>query len=189
MSAWQKPVQVQWRASADNLAYVMQLELRLRAERRSETADALGRAAAAMEAAREAGRAFAVEPAEKLPLARDGFQSDFSTPVFVITPGRCASACLDAIDTFKRFPNTTLIGAPTSADSQYLEIRTEALPSGHGIAIIPTKLWMHRPRKGGQVYKPDVEATQLDWSTKAFLDLVEKRLTRGRSGRQLRTQS
>lgn len=56
-------------------------------------------------------------------------------------------------------------------------------------AIIPTKLWMHRSRQGGQVYKPDVEATQLDWSTEAFLDVVEKRLTRGRSGRQLPTQS
>ena len=107
--------------------------------------------------------------------------SDFATPVYVITSGRCASACLDAVDTFKLFPNTKLIGAPTSADTQYLEIRAEPLPSRHGIAIIPTKVWMYRPRKSGQVYSPDVEAKQLDWSTNAFLDLVEKGVTRHRS--------
>jgi len=180
IAALQKPVQIWWRASTGNIAYVKQLELRLRDEGRIETAEQIGRAAQAMEAARQAGHPFALDPKDDSQAPRSEVQSDFSTPVYVITPGRCASACLDAVDTFTQFRNTTLIGAPTSADSEYLEIRTEPLPSGHGIAIIPTKAWMHRSRKGGQIYKPDVEATQLDWSTNAFIDLVEGLLNQGR---------
>jgi hypothetical protein len=147
------------------------------------------RAAAAMEAAREAGRPFAAEPAEKLPLTRNKFYSDFSTPVFCYRAGsvrQCLPGCdrhLQALSEHDPDRCSDVSRQPISG------IRSEALPSGHGIAIIPTKLWMHRSRQGGQVYKPDVEATQLDWSTEAFLDVIEKRLTRGRSGRQLPTQS
>jgi hypothetical protein len=53
-----------------------------------------------------------------------------TTPVYVIVPGQCASACLDALDYFKLFPNTKLIGAPSSSDSTYMEVREAPLPSG-----------------------------------------------------------
>lgn len=178
ITASQRPVQIWWRASPGNTAYVEQEEAQLRREARGATADDWAKIGKLMQTALDSGHLFAVEPREKPPAASLESHSDLSTPVYVITSGRCASACLDAIDTFKLFPNTLLIGAPTSADSQYLEIRTERLPSGHGIAIIPTKIWMFRPRKGGLIYKPDVEATQLDWSTNAFLDLIETRLPR-----------
>lgn len=173
MAVWHKPVQIWWRASAGNTAYVKQLQMRLREEGQREPADQLGKVVRVMDAALKSRRPFAVEPRDK-PLADTSVaRSDFTTPVYVITPGRCASACLDAVDTFKRFPNTRLIGAPTSADSAYLEVRTAPLPSRHGVAIIPTKLWMYRPRKGGQAYVPDLEAKQLDWTTKTFLDMIE----------------
>lgn len=172
----QKGAQIWWRASPSNTAYVEQLSSRLRHEGQS-SADQIGRVTALMRTALHSGHPFAIEPSD--PPAKTGHaSSDFSAPVYVITPGRCASACLDAVDTFKLFANTHLIGAPTSADSQYIEIRTEPLPSGHGLAIIPTKMWVNRPRKGGEVYSPNVEATQLDWSTKAFLDLIQAQLTR-----------
>lgn len=178
MAIWQKQVQIWWRASAGNTAYVRGLEAQLRQQGRREFADELRNVLQVMETAHDAGRTFAVEPQHHSTTTAVAAQSDFFTPVYVITPGRCASACLDAVDIFKRFPNTRLIGAPTSADSAYLDVRTEPLPSGHGIAIIPTKLWMYRPRKGGEVYMPDVEAKQLDWSTKTFLDLVEAQVRR-----------
>ena len=177
----QKAVQIRWRASPGNIAYVNQLTTRLRQQGSLQTADEIGKAAQAMQLALSVGHPFASDSDNEHPVAAIKQASHFTTPVYVIVPGRCASACLDAVDTFKLFPNTKLIGAPTSADSQYLEIRTEPLPSGHGIAIIPTKVWMYRPRKSGQVYRPDVEATQLDWSTKAFLDLVERTLLKGGS--------
>lgn len=171
----QKRVQIWWRASPGNTAYVEQLSSRLGRERQS-SADQITRVTALMRTALHSRNPFAIEPSDT-PVKTGHAAPDFSAPVYVITPGRCASACLDAVDTFKLFRNTHLIGAPTSADSQYIEIRTEPLPSGHGLAIIPTKMWVNRPRKGGEVYNPDVEATQLDWSTKAFLDLIQAQLT------------
>jgi hypothetical protein len=178
ITAAQGSVQIWWRASAGNVAYVEREEKQLRQEARPATAEEWAKIGKLMQAALHSGHPFAIEPRDASPPARRLERSRFSTPVYVITPGRCASACLDAVDAFKLFPNTRLVGAPTSADSQYLEIRTERLPSGHGIAVIPIKVWMYRPRKGGAVYSPDIEATQLDWSTKAFLDLIETRLPR-----------
>lgn len=170
----QQQVQIWWRASRANTAYVRQLSSRLRHEGQSSAAQ-IGEVAALMRTALHSGHPFAIEPKDRLTKAGRA-TSDFSAPVYVITPGRCASACLDAVDTFKLFANTHLIGAPTSADSRYIEVRTEPLPSGHGLAIIPTKMWVNRPRKGGEVYMPEVEATQLDWSTHAFLDLIQAQL-------------
>ena len=65
--------------------------------------------------------------------------SDFKTKVFVIVPPQCASACLDALDKFKLFENTTLFGAPSSADSMYMEVRLADLPSGLGKVVVPNK--------------------------------------------------
>jgi hypothetical protein len=103
--------------------------------------------------------------------------SDFRAQGYVITPGRCASACLDAVDTFTRFGNVRLIGAPTSADSTYMEVRSQPLPSGRGVIVIPTKVWLGRPRAGGEIYKPHIVMDALDWSTASFLDRIERDLT------------
>ncbi|MEM7702804.1 MAG: S41 family peptidase [Pseudomonadota bacterium] len=89
-------------------------------------------------------------------------------PVYVITHGFCASACLDGIDTFTRFDGVKLVGAPTSADTEYLEIRFQDLPTGRGAVILPTKIWINRPRASGEVYHPDILVTDLDWDTEAM---------------------
>jgi hypothetical protein len=102
--------------------------------------------------------------------------SDFTRPVYVIVPGQCASACLDALDLFTRFPGVKLIGAPSSADSTYLETRTELLPSKIAAVTIPLKIWVHRPRASGQFYRPDIEVNDLEWSTAAFVAAVERDL-------------
>lgn len=94
-------------------------------------------------------------------------------PVYVIVPGQCASACLDAIDVFKLFPNTKLIGAPSSADSTYMEVRSAKLPSGMGYGIIPMKMYVDRPRANGEYYAPDIEMRAFDWSTGSFLKRIE----------------
>ncbi len=96
-------------------------------------------------------------------------------PVYVITDGGCASACNDALDVFTRFPNTRLIGAPSSADSTYLEVRTQPTPSGMGNIVLPMKIWVGRPPRPGpaDTYIPDTEVTGLSWTTETFLDLIE----------------
>jgi hypothetical protein len=107
---------------------------------------------------------------------------ELKAPVYVIVPGQCASACLDAVDVFTRFQNVKLIGAPSSADSTYMDIRSQALPSGLGAVIIPNKVYVGRPRGAGFAYRPAIEVRDLDWSTEAFekvvLDDVVRRVRR-----------
>lgn len=97
-------------------------------------------------------------------------------PVYVITDGGCVSACLDAVDTFTRFDNVKLVGAPTSADTVYLEVHTEPLPIGRGFVLLPTKIWVNRPRGSGEVYHPDILVTDLDWNSETILQHIERDL-------------
>src|SRR5690606_41767582 len=73
---------------------------------------------------------------------------------------------------FSLFDNTKLAGAPSSADSTYMDVRYEALPSGLGKVIIPNKVYVNRPRGNGQYYSPALTHNELDWSTRALLDKV-----------------
>ena len=72
-----------------------------------------------MQAAYEKGEQFYVEIVPQSNKQCQKRQS-FTTPVYVIVPGQCASACLDALDSFKLFANTQLVGAPSSTDSTYI---------------------------------------------------------------------
>lgn len=175
MDKYFKNVRIWWRASPDNVAYMSELEAKLRKDGQDRIADTIGQTGAGMRESLAKGEPFFVQGEEKdaRTYPSEMPPTDFMTPVYVITPGRCASACLDAIDTFKQFSNVKLIGAPTSGDSTYMEARTMDLPSGEGRIVIPIKVWMKRPRGSGEVYTPDILVTDLDWSTRTFLDKVE----------------
>jgi hypothetical protein len=133
-----------------------------------------------MEAATARGDRFIEEP--DLPIAAPAVSEDngpkVSAPVYVIVPGQCASACLDAVDLFRLFPGVKLVGAPSSSDSSYMEVRTQLLPSGMAHVILPMKLYVNRPRGNGSWYKPDIPISDLDWSTDTFLKTVEQDLGR-----------
>jgi hypothetical protein len=176
MNGYFAGTQIWWRPTDGTLAHLRENEDTTRRRGDIESADAQSRFIAKIAAAQGRGDQFYVQPFGDLPLsARDTRRrtGDLRAPVYIITSGRCASACLDALDTFTRFGNVTLIGAPTSADSTYMEVREEPLPSGHGMLVVPTKMWVNRPRGGGEVYRPDILMDSLDWSTKAFLDRIE----------------
>lgn len=170
-------VAIWWRASEGNIAYMADLERQLRGNGLNAVADNIRSAGAGMRAAAAAGRPYYVEreQTDSAPAALSSAQP-FSTPVYLITPGRCGSACLDATDLFSLFPNVRRIGAPTSADSNYMEVRPVDLPSGRGRISIPNKIWMNRPRPAGSVYRPHIPVNDLDWSTRTFLDHVERDL-------------
>lgn len=179
MSHFFNKVRIWWRASQGNTDYMKEMESRVRANGNAASADRIKLTGEGMRAAMERGEKYFVEgntkpPASELPPIA---ASDFTAPVYVIMPGRCASACLDAVDVFTRFKNVTLIGAPTSADSTYMEVRSADLPSGRGRIVIPNKMWLGRPRAAGQVYEPQILMTGIDWSTAAFLDRIEKDLS------------
>ena len=170
-------VSVWYRASAANTAYV-DTWLDLFKDDAAMVAQ-VRPVAEAMHKHLDAGEPFHVIRDEADDIARAAAKSpatDFTTPVYVITPGRCASACLDAVDTFTLFGNTSLVGAPTSGDTVYMEVRSEELPSGKGRIVIPIKFWHQRPRESGEVYQPRLRVDDLDWSSATFLRAIEKDL-------------
>lgn len=82
--------------------------------------------------------------------------TDLDVPVFVLTDHTCASACLDAVDLLLA-AGATQIGRATSGDTPYMEARTEALPSGYGELVFPTKVYRGRPRGSNEAYAPKPE--------------------------------
>jgi hypothetical protein len=172
--------QTWWRPTAGNLAAVNEFIPALEQQGDPETAALVKMFVPIFEAAMKRGEKYLVEPdvPENDDAAKPTEQPEFKTPVYVIVPGQCASACLDAIDYFKQFPNTKLIGAPSSADSTYMEVRNPKLPSGMAYAIIPMKMYVDRPRGKGVFYKPDIEFRDFDWSTANFLKRIEMDLAK-----------
>jgi hypothetical protein len=162
--------QTWWRPTAGNLAAVKEFIPLLEQQGDLETAGLVKMFVPIFDAAVKRGDKYLPEP----DIPEGDFTSnaadpvELKTPVYVIVSGQCASACLDAIDYFKLFPNTKLIGAPSSADSTYMEVRSAKLPSGMGNAIIPMKMYVDRPRAKGVYYTPDILMSDFDWSTANF---------------------
>jgi hypothetical protein len=102
--------------------------------------------------------------------------------VYVVVPGNCASACLDALDVLTRFPNTILVGAPSSADSTYMEVRVAELASGRAAVIVPNKVYVKRKRANGEIYTPQIEVRDIAWTTPTLLKTIEADLARRRAG-------
>jgi Peptidase family S41 len=170
-------VEIWWRPTEGHSAYFKSLILEMRAQGRADTQRYFEKLTAGLDGARKEGKTFYVEPKSAVTADAEAIaQSDFTTPVFVIMPGQCASACLDAVDYFSQFANTTLIGAPTQADSTYMEIRTELLPSQMARVILPAKIWVNRPRGNGEIYRPKIVVDELAWSTENFIKRIETAL-------------
>lgn len=175
------PSRVWWRASPGNTRYLTGLGETLRANGQPEMAAFADRVAKGMTTALVGGQPYWIESGGDVgsPKPAASAAPELQTPVYVIVPGYCASACLDAVDLFTRFPNTKLIGAPSSADTVYLEVRVETLPDGMAKVVIPNKLYRNRPRRSGESYKPAIEVDDLEWSTAAFRKVVEADLRSG----------
>lgn len=183
MDARSARTEVWWRASRGNTDHVKGFIDTFIKEDQPESLAWARRNSAGMEAALARGDKFYVEkedaaavkdPAADLPTD----PVPFTRPVYVVVPGQCASACLDALDVFTQFPNTVLIGAPSSADSTYMEVRLQKVASGLASVIVPTKVYVHRARANGQVYMPAIYVDDIDWSVDAFRRVIEQDLAR-----------
>jgi hypothetical protein len=172
--------EVWWRASPANTAYLSSVVPLLEKQGQPDVAAWARKNAEGMRAALARGELFHVQkkdaapPAASLPDAAPPFTS----PVYVVVPGDCASSCLDALDVFTRFPNTTLVGAPSSADSTYMEVRRHPLASGLSRVMVPNKVYVNRGRANGQIYPAAIEVRDLVWSTATLLRTVEADLAR-----------
>lgn len=179
--------EVWYRPSPGNISHFHGYMEEATAQGDTAAANRFAKLEANLRAAQAAGQPYFVQKEEAAKAAANpqadqpGDPAPFTRPTYVIVPGNCASACLDALDYFKLFANTKLIGAPSSADSTYMEVRIENLPGGLARVIVPTKLYVNRPRGNGEFYRPDIPVTTLQWTTAAFLDVVERDLARAGS--------
>lgn len=93
------------------------------------------------------------EPAsESEPPTRPRRLRDDAT-VIVLTDGACASACLDALDLWLPL-GAIHAGGETSADTVYMEIGSQELPSGLSRIGVPMKVYRGRPRGNNEPYVP-----------------------------------
>lgn len=177
MADYFRQTEVWYLADDGNLSHFKTVEKKYRERGLDEIADFGAEMSASIADAQSSGQTF-FKKAYGQELLAEASPTDPRRlpPVYVITDGGCASACLDAVDVFTRFPEVKLVGAPTSADSEYLEVRRESLASGRGTVILPTKIWVKRPRASGEVYTPDILVTDLEWTTSVFLDHIERDL-------------
>lgn len=72
---------------------------------------------------------------------------------YVLTDYGCASACLDAVDVLMA-AGAVPIGQETSADTLYMETRTEMLPSGRAQVHLPMKVYRGRARGNNETVVP-----------------------------------
>lgn len=178
-----KNQQVWWRVSKDNTAYVQhEMMSFLKATKQIEMANFVGKIGVGMKTSLQKGEKFYVEDSDEpdevksTPPVENTIAATYHKPVYVIVPGNCASACLDALDTFTLFENTSLIGAPSSGDSTYMEVRYQPTASELAKIIIPNKVYVNRYRGNGEIYLPDIYVNDLEWSSANFLRHIEKDL-------------
>ena len=73
--------------------------------------------------------------------------------VYVLADSSCASACLDALDLWRAL-GAVQVGRTTSADTLYMDVREQPLPSGLAQIAIPMKVYRGRPRGNNVPWTP-----------------------------------
>jgi hypothetical protein len=150
---------VDWRVSRDNAAY-MDFLVDVVSREQGEQApvvDYLRRMGVGLRGALKKGDALYHLPDEGpkvVQAAASVPRSPVHGQVFVLTDGRCASACLDFMDSALAMPGITHVGLPTTADSLYMEVRAAELPSGAAKLGVPIKVYRNRPRGHNVPYLP-----------------------------------
>src|SRR5690554_6800184 len=94
-------IEVWWRASAGNTNYMTDLIEYLEAQGQPALVPWIQKVRQGMQQAGEQGQEFYIEKDDKPSMATPDETletSTFTTPVYVIVPSQCASACLDALD-------------------------------------------------------------------------------------------
>ena len=77
----------------------------------------------------------------------------FKGKLALVTDSFCASACLDFADVVLAVPGVVHFGLSTSADTLYIDIGSQTLPSGAQFWL-PLKVWRGRTRENNQSYDP-----------------------------------
>ncbi|HDS1221374.1 hypothetical protein B9Y76_11270 [Stenotrophomonas maltophilia] len=153
------PSWVEWRTSEANIAQLRSFlqklvqapdaspELRRMLESvTAGMAQARGRGEALWREPSEASADAAPTPGPAAPLRKGR--------VVIVADAACGSACLDALDLWKRL-GAVQVGVETSADSLYMDVRPERLPSGLARISVPMKVFRGRVRGSNEPHVPD----------------------------------
>jgi hypothetical protein len=147
---------IEWRASDANLAAIQSYFDEWTANNEDEQRINWAREIiAGMNAARAEGTPYfrdAAGPRDPLPEGYGQTQL-MHGPVYVLTDARCGSACLDAVDLWKA-AGAIQLGRETSADTVYMDVRSDELPSGLAELAIPMKVWRGRQRGNNEPQRP-----------------------------------
>jgi C-terminal processing protease CtpA/Prc len=147
---------VDWRVSRANIEHLSRIVLQNQGDGLTGAAESWGRARDAMVAAHERGEPLLRVPSPPRPATGAAPVRPGAGHVFLLTDGRCASACLDFADIVRRLPNTTHIGLPTSADAVYMDNTYAPLPSGLAGLSYSLKVYRNRGRGNNEWYEPHV---------------------------------
>ncbi len=147
---------VDWRASPANLAAVAEYQRMFAGN--PDLADYLGRMVAGLGAAVERGDPLWRQPdfdegGEDAAAQAGAPTTAMKARTWVLTDYGCASACLDAVDVLTA-AGATVVGQETSADTVYMEIRRQPLPSGRAQAHLPMKVYRGRSRGNNESVVP-----------------------------------
>jgi hypothetical protein len=139
---------VEWRASDANIAFMSRQRdaMRKSGAPSPEVINWFDSSIAGMRDAARHGTALWREPPEPIgKSAADDLPPLPKGPVYVITDAGCGSACLDAADLWRAL-GAIQVGAQTSADTNYMEVREAVLPSGLARIAVPMKVYRQRER-------------------------------------------
>lgn len=163
-----RPGAVDWRASADNAAYIADFTPQLAQQFGADssmvqwaraTHDGIAAAVAHGEAfwrSREDNDRRPIGPSGGYTQQRPSGASPTPARVYMLSNGTCGSACLDFADIVLHIPGVKLIGADTSGDGLLMEVRGAALPSGLVSVTLPIKVYRGRGRGSLEAYHADV---------------------------------
>lgn len=166
-------ISIDWRLSEDNIAHLgFIVEYVIEQGYKEEVVESFQRTYERSQEAYAQGQDFYTEVDDeaikstktKPPAVRNPVKA----PVYLLTHGACASACLDFADALFELEGIAHIGYPTGSDTAYMEIRHAALPSGLASIAIPIKVWRNRPRASGEYYEPVHRYDGFDWSDEAI---------------------
>ena len=146
---------VEWRASAGNLATIESYKAELGGN--PEIMAWLVRVTDGLSQTRAAGGELWLQAEDEEPTVAPA-ATPMQARAYVLTDYGCASACLDAVDLLMAL-GAVHVGQETSADTVYMEIRGQPLPSGRVTGRVPMKVYRGRARGNNESVVPAHEWT------------------------------
>lgn len=160
---------VEWRTSPENLAYLQKVLPGLKERFGLESSIYSVFNAVAQKMAKGRGHELLREPsndtAQDTPITNQKPASLVKAKIYFLTDGHCGSACLDFADKLLNMEGVTHIGLPTSADTVYMDVRRESLPSAIGNLSFAMKVYRDRLRGNNEPYIPTFRWDGDIWDT------------------------